>query len=73
MATTVNNSTLPPLPNPFTPLAFLPPILANQFQAVAYAYISALAVSNAFRNILVGLNFVKGVRMGLVNVNHGRD
>jgi hypothetical protein len=50
MATTSNDSTLPPLPNPFTPLAFLPPKLANEFQAIAYVYVATLAVSKAFRN-----------------------
>jgi hypothetical protein len=39
------NSTMPSLPNPFTPLAFMPPDLAEQFQAEIYITIAALSVS----------------------------
>ena len=39
------NSTLPPLPNPFTPLAFLPPTLADQFQTSVYLFVGTFAVS----------------------------
>lgn len=33
------------LPNPFTPLAFLPPTLASQLEASRYLYVATLAVS----------------------------
>jgi hypothetical protein len=46
LCTMATNSTLPPLPNPYTPLAFLPPTLAGQFQASIYLYIASLAVSS---------------------------
>lgn len=39
------NSTGNPLPNPSTVLAFLPPTLANQYQAACYVYVACLAVS----------------------------
>jgi hypothetical protein len=35
----------PPLPNPFTPLAFLPPVFAGQAQASAYISVAVLSVS----------------------------
>ena len=31
--------------NPYTPLAFLPPVIANQYEIVGYVYIATLAVS----------------------------
>lgn len=33
------------LPNAFTPLAFLPPALANQFEVSRYLYAATLGVS----------------------------
>ena len=39
------NSTLPPLPNPYTVLAFLPPTLASQFQASIYVFVASVSVS----------------------------
>lgn len=40
-----SNSTDSALPNPFTVLAFLPPLLADQFQAAIYVYVACLSVS----------------------------
>jgi len=40
-----NNSTIPTLPNPLTPLAFLPPVLANQFQISGFVVVAGLSVS----------------------------
>jgi hypothetical protein len=37
------NSTIPPLPNPFTPLAFLPPDIADQLQAEIYVFMAVLS------------------------------
>jgi len=38
------NSTLPPpLPNPFTVLAFLPPTLASQYQAAIYVFVASVS------------------------------
>ena len=31
--------------NPYTPLAFLPPVIAYQYEIVGYVYIATLAVS----------------------------
>jgi hypothetical protein len=42
------NNTYPPLPNPFTPLAFLPPFYAKQYEAIAYISSASLAVSALF-------------------------
>ncbi|KAF7335940.1 hypothetical protein MSAN_02307400 [Mycena sanguinolenta] len=33
------------LPNPYTPMAFLPPALAGQFEASRYLYAATLGVS----------------------------
>jgi len=40
-----SNSTIPPeaILNPYTPLAFLPPDIANQYQVMAYVYVATLA------------------------------
>lgn len=35
------------LPNPHTPLAFLPPIIADQFQISCYVNVAGLSVSAA--------------------------
>jgi hypothetical protein len=43
--TMATNDTHTPLPNPFTPLAFLPPSLAGQFEVVTYVYLVTLSVS----------------------------
>jgi hypothetical protein len=42
-----NNTTIPPeaILNPYTPLAFLPPDVADQHQVMLYVYIANLAVS----------------------------
>jgi hypothetical protein len=45
------NSTLPPLPNPFTPMAFLPPTLAAQLQADIYLNVACMAVSCQIRDV----------------------
>jgi hypothetical protein len=44
----MTNSTIPPdaILNPYTPLAFLPPDVANQYQIVCYVYVATLAVSS---------------------------
>ena len=42
-----SNGVIPPdaILNPYTPLAFLPPDVANQYQARCYVYVATLAVS----------------------------
>ena len=42
-----NNNTIPPdaILNPYTPLAFLTPSVANQYQLMLYVYVAILAVS----------------------------
>jgi len=44
-----NNNTIPPdaILNPYTPLAFLPPSVADQYQVMAYVYVATLAVTSA--------------------------
>jgi hypothetical protein len=42
------NSTLPLLPNPFTPFAFLPPNIALQYQLANYVTVATLSVSGQF-------------------------
>jgi len=41
------NSTIPPeaILNPYTPLAFLPPDVADRYQVMLYVYVANLAVS----------------------------
>jgi hypothetical protein len=72
------NNTLPPLPNPFTPLAFLPPVLANQLQASIYIAIASLSVSIILEHVgEYRLNFIndlfQGIHMGLAHVDSGRN
>jgi hypothetical protein len=67
------NSTLS-LPNPFTPLAFLPPTIAAQYEASIYVTIATLSVSRIFTCVLAeAVIFYTGVHMGLADVNPGRD
>jgi hypothetical protein len=42
------NSTIPAdaILNPYTPLAFLPPDVADQYQIMGYIYVATLAVSS---------------------------
>jgi hypothetical protein len=40
-----SNSTVHTLPNPNTPLAFLPPILAEEFEVSSYVVIGGLSAS----------------------------
>jgi hypothetical protein len=42
-----SNNTVPVLPNPFTPLAFLPPVLADQFEVSCFVVVAGLAVRAA--------------------------
>lgn len=39
------------LPNPLTPLAFLPPALADEFQVTSYVNVASLAVSINARHL----------------------
>lgn len=43
-----NNSTIPAdaILNPYTPLAFLPSDVADQYQVMCYVYVATLAVSS---------------------------
>lgn len=44
----VNNTAIPPeaILNPYTPLAFLSPEIALQYEIVGYVYIASVAVSS---------------------------
>jgi hypothetical protein len=44
-----SNNTVPVLPNPFTPLAFLPPVLADQFEVSCFVVVAGLAVSTQLK------------------------
>ena len=50
------NSTLPPLPNPFTPLAFLPRDVADKFEVSIYVFVACLSVS-------IHLRIPRGIRV----------
>ncbi len=60
------------IPNPTTPLAFLPPTIANQLEASRYLY----AVTAGVRHLCIcrvnPLDLIfKGMDVGCVNVNPG--
>jgi hypothetical protein len=44
-AMNANGTLPPPLPNPLTVLAFLPPTLASQYQASIYVFVASVSVS----------------------------
>jgi hypothetical protein len=72
-----SNNTIPPyaILNPYTPMAFLPPDVADQFQIMCYVYVAILAVSFNSHNINVRPQVVSylvcftGLHMGLAFVN----
>jgi len=41
--------------NPYTPLAFMPPDVADQYQVVLYVYVATLSVSLIQRQATIGL------------------
>lgn len=49
------SGTIPPeaILNPYTPLAFLSPAIAEQYQVVGYVYVASLAVSTLEESISV--------------------
>ena len=56
MSTGNTTVAIPPgIMNPNTPLAFLPPALASQFEASRYLYIASLAVSSHTDSYLAAL------------------
>jgi hypothetical protein len=72
----VNGSSIPPeaILNPYTPLAFLPPEFADQYEVVRYVHVATLAVS-----LLIQCDVKKsflacsliGLHMGLAHGNAG--
>jgi hypothetical protein len=70
-----SNSTIPPdaILNPYTPLAFLPPDVAEQYQVVCYVYVATFAVSSntVSSRICSDPHMLAGLRMGLAYVNSG--
>ena len=61
------------LPNPFTPLAFLPPVRAGQVQATAYISVGVLSVSFSTYHNTVHVTLLNlGIVMGLADVNPRR-
>jgi hypothetical protein len=70
-----SNTTVPVAPNPDTPLAFLPPILADQFQVSCYVVVGGLSVSTRLqKSASLGLDrsHFAGIRVGLAYVHSGR-
>jgi len=72
-----NNNTIPPdaILNPYTPLAFLPPSVADQYQVMAYVYVATLAVTsaNSGQQLIWRLMvIVLGLLMGLAYGDPGR-
>ncbi|CAA7262445.1 unnamed protein product [Cyclocybe aegerita] len=51
----------PPLPNPFTPMAFLPPDLAYQYTISTYVYVGTLGVTISM-DLRLSLNYLVVVR-----------
>jgi len=47
-----NSSIVPQLPDPMTPMAFLPPDLAYQLAIVVYVFAGSLAVSSSRKSDL---------------------
>jgi len=70
---TSNNSTIPPdaILNPYTPLAFLSPDIADQFQVICYVNVAILAVSSMIYAAMVDLTPLTGFHMGLAHGNSG--
>ena len=65
------------LPNPLTPLAFLPPVFAKQYETSIYIVIATMSVC-IYLCIITGLPLIvvlrlAGVHIGLANVAPGRD
>jgi len=52
-----NNTTIPPdaILNPYTPLAFMPPDVADQYQVMLYVYVATFAVSLIQRQTTIEL------------------
>jgi hypothetical protein len=70
------NSTSPPLLNPSTPFAFLPPEISKQFEASIYLFVACLSVS--IREYIMSIlaedfDFRPGLRSRMVNVDPRRD
>jgi hypothetical protein len=61
--------------NPLTPLAYLPPDLADQLEASRYLYVATLGVSSSIRCHVNGVRtqgfYLLGLPLGLVNVDAG--
>jgi hypothetical protein len=73
----VNDSGIPPeaILNPYTPLAFLPPEFASNFEMSCYVYVATMAVSSSIqRNVRKKTSLacsLIGLHMGLAHGNAG--
>ena len=66
-------SALPPLPNPLTPLAWLPEDIGSQLQASAYLFVATLGVRDSITGILPSDRLLYlGMDMGSSYVLQGR-
>jgi hypothetical protein len=67
------NNTLS-LPNQFTPMAYLLPELALEYQGVTYLYVGTLSVSPEFFTRILAKSIIvwKGIHMGLDDVHTTR-
>lgn len=59
-----NNLTLSQVPNPLTPMAFLPASLADQFQASGYVIIGTVGVSDRVDHLFIIKCTLKGFNIG---------
>jgi hypothetical protein len=69
-----NSSTIPrdAILNPYTPLVFLPPNMAYQFQITCYVHVATLAVSPMQCLIMIKLTHrLTGIHMGLAHGDSG--
>jgi hypothetical protein len=69
-----SNSTIPTgaILNPYTPLAFLPPDVADQFQIICYVNVATLSVSlTIVRPLLFSPHPLTGTHMGLAHGDSG--
>jgi hypothetical protein len=69
-----SNDTIPPdaILNPYTPLAFLTPDAADQYQVMLYVYVALLAVSLLQFQAKIDLtSYLTGLHMGLAYGDSG--
>ena len=68
-----NNTAIPAdaILNPYTPLAFLSPEIADQYQLTNYVFVAVLAVSSTQCQENIDLTWYEGLYMGLAYGDSG--